>query len=438
MHRAYTAAMTSTAHAPAALRERMLSQLPAEVRDVLARIAAANAAGHTYAVGGMVRDLLLGRTIVDVDLATEGDAILALRRAVPETKLTAHTRFRTATTRVGDIEIDVVTARSEIYVRPGSLPHVAPSTIDHDLRRRDFSMNAIALRLDDDAILLDPCNGVDDINARLVRVLHPRSFDDDPTRMFRAVRYAERLGFSVESQTESLLTAALPSARTVSPARLRREIELMLLESDAGDVLEAADKRGLLRAIHPRLKWDDEKTSGLAQGGPQRIARLPFGFALLASRVSREEAAAVIDRLRLTRDEAAAVTATATMRDLGRTLRRPDAKPSGIVLLLEKFPAPAIAAYAATADDTIARQLALRYLEEWRHVKPLLRGDALAGMGVPTGPLIKRGLQLIRAARLDGWANDKGDERALALRFAKSIRDSTTANAEIKLHSNGH
>ncbi|MBI5289976.1 MAG: hypothetical protein HY873_13465, partial [Chloroflexi bacterium] len=160
--------------------------------------------------------------------------------------------------------------------------------------------------------------------------------------------------------------------------------------------------------------------------------------ALLASAASREEATAIIQRLRLTRNEGAAVIGIAAMRDLGRTLRRPDAKPSGIVLLLEKYPPPAIAAYAATAGDAIARQLARRYLEEWRHVKPLLHGDELAAMGVPVGPQIQRGLQLIRAARLDGWANDEGDERALALRFAKSIRDSSVAKTEIKMHPNGH
>ena len=109
-----------------------------------------------------------------------------------------------------------------------------------------------------------------------------------------------------------------------------------------------------------------------------------------------------------------------------------------MVVVLDRYPLAAVAAFSVTADDAIVRQLALRYLAEWRHVKPLLRGDDLIQMGVPEGPQVQRGLQLIRAARLDGWAEDEGDERALALRFAKSIRDSHAARGEIELHTNGH
>jgi hypothetical protein len=126
------------------------------------------------------------------------------------------------------------------------------------------------------------------------------------------------------------------------------------------------------------------------------------------------------------------------MRDIVRTLRRPGAKPSGVVVLLDRYPAAAVAAFAATCADSIAAQLSLRYLAEWRQVKPMLHGDDLARLGVPEGPQIQKGLQLIRAARLDGWASDEGDERALALRFAKRIRDSSAANADIELQVNGH
>jgi hypothetical protein len=158
----------------------------------------------------------------------------------------------------------------------------------------------------------------------------------------------------------------------------------------------------------------------------------------MAARASPEEAAKIVDRLRLRREEAAAVSAIASIREVARTLRRPGAKPSGVVVLLERYPTAAVAALAANTDDPIARQLAVRYLAEWRHEKPLLRGDDLVALGVPSGPQIQKGLQLIRTARLDGWATDEGDERALALRFAKSIRDSSAAHAEIELHANGH
>jgi hypothetical protein len=159
---------------------------------------------------------------------------------------------------------------------------------------------------------------------------------------------------------------------------------------------------------------------------------------MLSSRASAGEAAAIIDRLRLRRQEASAVTGITAMRDVAGTLSRPGAKPSGVVGLLDRYPLAAVAAFAATCDDTISAQLALRYLAEWRDERTLLHGDDLVALGVPEGPQIQKGLQLIRAARLDGWATDEGDERALALRFAKSIRDSRAVNADIESHPNGH
>ena len=145
----------------------------------------------------------------------------------------------------------------------------------------------------------------------------------------------------------------------------------------------------------------------------------------------------MIARLGLHRDEAAALMAMPALREAAPMLRRANAKPSGVVQLLDRFPAAAIAAFATAADGAVTEGVLRRYLDEWRHERTLLRGDDLAALGVPVGPQIHKGLQLIRAARLDGWATDEGDERALALRFAKSIRDSAAAHADIELHLNG-
>jgi tRNA nucleotidyltransferase (CCA-adding enzyme) len=430
--------MTSAAASPASLRARLVSKLPPEARDVIARIISAAVPRHVYAVGGVVRDLLIGRATVDIDLAIEGDAIAIMRDALPGARITAHARFRTARVTAGTASIDAVTARGETYVRPGALPVIRPASIDEDLRRRDFSINAIAIRLDGEAALVDPCGGVDDVHAGRVRVLHARSFIDDPTRIYRAVRYAARLHFIIESETASLLRRDLQYVAALSAARVRHELELLLLEAEAGGALLAAAEAGALRAAHPALAWDADRAEVFGHPGMPVVPRLPLGFALLAAGASAAEAEAICQRLRLTRAEAAAVRAMPALHALDATLRRPNAKPSGVVMLLEKHPVAAVAAYAATARDTIARQLALRYLEEWRHVKPLLRGDDLAALGVPAGPQIERGLQLIRAARLDGLADDEGDERALALRFARSVRDANAAHGEVTLYPNGH
>jgi len=429
--------MTSGDASPAQLRRDLLAQLPAATRDAVERIvAAASSRGSVYAVAGAVRDVILGRTMVDLDLVMECDAPTILQAALPDAKVTIHTRFRTASATVGGLRIDAVTARHETYARPGALPQITPAAIDADLRRRDFAMNAIAVRLSGDAALFDPCGGLNDIAARRIRVLHDASFQDDATRIFRAHRYAARLGFTLDPHTQQLLARDLRYIDTIGGERVRREIELMLHEVDAGNALEAAHRSGALRRAHPALSWDDERSGALANPAPPRMPSLPYGFALLAANASPGETPSIVARLKLKRDEAAAVTAVAAMLGIAQLLRRPDAKPSGVVLLLERFPLAAVAARAAAETDSIARQLTLRYLEEWRLVKPILRGDDLVEMGVPVGPQVQRGLKLIRAARLDGWATDRDDERALALRFAKSIRDSSAAYADIEFNLN--
>jgi len=425
--------MTTSAPSAASLRARLLASLPAETRSAVREIAAQADAG-VFAVGGSVRDLLLDRPIVDLDLAVAGDAVALVRRALPAAKITAHARFGTASLAVGGLRIDAATARRETYDRPGALPKVASASIGEDLRRRDFSMNAIALRLDGRAALLDPCGGVADIAARTVRVLHDASFRDDATRIFRAFRYAARLGFSLDAHTSALLRDGVRYIAAIGGERLRRELELLLGEATAGAALESCARAGALRAVHPALRWDAHRSAALDSDATPDIPRIPYGFALMLAGATPADAAAATLRLKLKRAEAAAAGGVASMAPVAAMLKRRDAKPSGVVVLLDRYPPASVAAFAATADGAIARQLALRYLAGWRHVKPLLSGRDLQEMGVPDGPQVQRGLQLMRAARLDGWADSRDDERALALRFVKSIRDSGAMKAPIKPH----
>lgn len=412
---------------PSRLREAILMQLPPSARDAVERIVRA-ARMPVFVAGGAVRDAIIGRPIADVDLVLEGDAIAVVQHADPGARVTSHRRFGTASFALGGVRIDVATARRETYARPGGLPAVAPGAIDDDLRRRDFTINALAVRLPGAAALLDPCGGAADIDARIIRLLHDRSFRDDATRIYRALRYAARLGFALEPRTSGRVHRDVGYISMIGGERLRREIELVLLEPAAGAALEAAQAAGLLLTTHPALSWDAGRSDAIAAAAPAP-ARLPYGFALLAAHARTTDATSITGRLRLKRDEAAAVTGIAAMRDAAKMLPRKDAKPSGVVVLLDRYPPASVAAFAATASDPIARQLALRYLAEWRHIKPLLKGDELVATGIPAGPHIQRGLRLIRAARLDGWAMDRGDELALAMRFAKSIRDSGRMDA---------
>lgn len=419
---------------PAVLRARIFDALPSAGRDALERLLAV--APEAYAVGGAVRDAIMQRPIVDLDVVTERDAIDIARAAWPDAHLTAHERFRTASAPFDGFWIDIATARSETYARPGALPGVAAAGIDADLARRDFTVNAMALTLAGEARLLDPLGGAADIDSKLIRVLHARSFEDDATRIFRAHRYAARLGFTVVATTARLLAGGVAHICTIGGERLRREIELILTEAQSGRIFAALDDDAALAAIHPALRWPRDAGDALASA-PEDIDRESAGFALLAAGATADEADAIVERLRLTRQQAAAVRGVVALRAAEATLARAEAKPSGVVVLLDRYPAAAVAAFAATSASPVARTLAARYLAEWRHERPLLHGDDLQAMGVPAGPQVARGLALIRAARLDGWAHDRGDEQALVLRFAKSIRDSSAMHGRIDLDLDG-
>lgn len=420
------------------LRASLRALTPDPVADAIdAMIEAGGPSRPLFAVGGTVRDLILGRPVVDIDLAVDGDAAQLLRAALPQARVTSHQRFGTATASIGGIRIDLAATRSETYARPGALPATAPAQIETDLLRRDFGSNALALRLTGDAALLDPAGGMRDIELRRIRALHDGSFADDPTRIYRAFRYAARLDFTIEPRTASLLTSALPYIRRVGGERLRRELELMLHDTPSGAALEAAQTAGALQAIHPELHWSRPKSEAYSEPLVPAKERDAYGFALMASGAGEEDADAIVRRLRLKRDETAAVRGIVVLRRVTELLRRPQLKPSGAAMLLDRCPAASIAAYAHTTGNAIAREIMLRYLQDWRQMRPILTGRDLIEMGVPAGPQVQQGLQLVRAARLDGWAHDRDAERALIERFVKSIRESHVMHSMVEFEPSG-
>src|SRR5258705_1283537 len=216
-----------------------------------------------YIVGGSVRDLVLGRRLNDFDLTVEGDAI-ALARALASKHgggMTAHKKFGTAkwflpeTLKMDHDTLDLISARSETYKYPAALPTVKLGSLADDLHRRDFTINALAVRLDGSHFgeLRDDLNGMDDLQKGMIRVLHPRSFIDDPTRMYRAVRYEGRYGFKIDEDTLALIPEARPFVEKLSAQRIRHELDLILEESNAVSMLKRLDELDLLSVIHPVL-----------------------------------------------------------------------------------------------------------------------------------------------------------------------------------------
>ena len=218
-----------------------------------------------YLVGGAVRDMLRGADSVDIDIAVEGDAP-AVARALAERlggEAKEHERFGTATLRAGGVTADLATTRRERYERPGALPDVEPAPLADDLGRRDFTINAMAVGLSGDDLgeLHDPHGGREDLDAGTVRILHVRSFVDDPTRLLRALRYEARLGMRMDADTERRAreAAAGDALTTVSGPRIRDELMDLLHEVEAPSALERMRELGIDTGLHPALVADSGK-----------------------------------------------------------------------------------------------------------------------------------------------------------------------------------
>ncbi|MBM3924411.1 MAG: CCA tRNA nucleotidyltransferase [SAR202 cluster bacterium] len=390
--------------------------LSAEAQQVFQTLAR-HASRHSlplYLVGGALRDLILRNPTKDLDLVVEGDAISLVSSAAGTLgiKPTIHHAFGTATIKAGSVQIDIATARKETYARPGALPTVSPSTIEDDLRRRDFTLNAMALGLagPHHGHLLDPHQGMYDLRQRLVRVLHDSSFHDDATRMFRAVRYEQRLDFQIEPQTKALISEALDKnmLSTISADRLRNELELMLAEASPGKMLQRTHDLGLLQALFPPLVRTPPITLI-----PEKSVPLVF-IAALAYRLTANEAEAFIARINMTHPWAVAARQSADLHSIEEKLSRPDLTRRDLWELLEHRPLVCVKAAAAVAENPLAKDRLRQYISLYQRMKPVLTGDDLLALGYAPGPKVGQILRRLQISRLEGKTNTKDDEVKLA------------------------
>lgn len=397
------------------IAERMRSdERIARVTDALADVPGC------WLVGGAVRDLLLGLTPLDLDVVVEGDAPAAARRAAArlDGEAVAHERFGTATVVAGGLRFDLVTARREAYPAPGALPEVEPAPLDEDLARRDFSIHALALGLsgESQAVLREAPGGLADLEARRLRVLHDRSFPDDPTRLLRLVRYAARLGLAIEAHTESLARAAIGSGAlgSVSGARIGDELRLLLGEHTAVEALKRAAALGLDRALHPSLDAGEAANAAAGTDVPAGARRDLVLLAAGSTTFSREDLRAWLDRLEWTAGERDAIEAAALdARELAAGLARAR-RPSEIAALARDRPPEQLAMAALLG----ARPQVQTWDRDLRGLSLEISGDDLVAAGVPEGPRVGRGLDAALAARLDGDTDGREDELRVALEAA--------------------
>jgi tRNA nucleotidyltransferase (CCA-adding enzyme) len=347
---------------------------------------------RVWVVGGAVRDLLLGGVPSDLDLVVEGDALVVARRAAERLggEVLMHERFGTATVRAADAVFDLAGARRESYPEPGALPVVELGVpLEDDLARRDFTVNALALRLADGELMGAP-GARADLDARALRVLHDASFRDDPTRLVRLARYAGRLGFAVESHTAALarLAVSVGVLGTVSGERLGAELRLLAQEPQPAALL-ALEPHRLGAALLPGFAAD----AGLAASA---VALCPIdareGLVALGSAVRRARTGDLAVRLRELAFPASEADAIAACGDLDRLLSDLDgARPSEADALLRHRPLEA-AVVAAASGSAPARD----WLERARHLRAGIDGDDLLAAGF-NGPAVGRGLLAARA-----------------------------------------
>ncbi|MFH7029618.1 MAG: CBS domain-containing protein [Heteroscytonema crispum UTEX LB 1556] len=432
---------------------------------------------HLYLVGGAVRDLLLAEEaaanllIKDIDLVVDGfhqaadvgagvELAKALQQLYPAARLDIHGAFQTAALlwhkdpEFNSLWVDIATARTEFYPYPAANPEVEASSIRQDLYRRDFTINAMALRLTSPRAgvgaqhgvpLLDFFGGLLDLQAKQIRVLHPNSFIEDPTRIYRGVRFAVRLGFQIEPQTEAYIRYAINSGvydRTAqensrTPAlqtRLKAELKHILEAPYWKPALELLGNLGALQCIHPTLKLDEELLRQLRLlerclrrfDTQHTLIHWQMRLEAIAAHLAPEYRAKVAKNLQLQEDSIERLQKLASAQTEVISLLPTFQRPSQVVQLLRRYDLPMLILIAVRCRDvacnisTIRRQI-WQYLTVWANVQPILNGNDLRKLGYKPGPQYRQMLDDLLIATLDGVIKDKADAEDFLLQHYPGV-----------------
>lgn len=438
---------SAAAPAPAQSLDQMLAQtLPQKLLDLLRQAgAAAEEKGFPlYAVGGFVRDLLLGQPTFDIDLVVEGDAI-ALAQGLSRTlggRVRSHRRFGSAKWILPEAwrhgaampeALDFVTARTEFYEHPTALPTVERSSIKQDLHRRDFTINTLAVRLNPGrwGELLDFYGGRQDLEDGIIRVLHSLSFVEDPTRILRAARFEQRFHFRTDPRTEELIANASGLLERISAERVRHELELIMAEAEPERVICRLAEMGVLASLHPDLACDDWLIRIAAELRSQYAAvKNPNGesppameiafdaaprlqMALMTYRLPMSSLREFIDRFHVRKEYRDLMLEVHRLADCVAVLEDNHARPSDIVRCLDESSEEARLLLRAASDSWLVRQRLDQYQRRLQYVRPTLTGEDLRHMGIPPGRVYQRILDSLRTAYLDGQIGTRAEEEAL-------------------------
>ncbi|MDE2845971.1 MAG: hypothetical protein OXO51_04615 [Gemmatimonadota bacterium] len=408
-----------------------IDQLPAGIRGQLRRAGRlADESGLVlYLVGGTVRDLLLGRSRTDIDLAVEGDGMgFAARLArASGARSTPNPRFLTATVEMPEgHSLDVATARSETYEHPGALPRVASASMDVDLARRDFTINAMAVSLNGPSFgkLVDPFEGRSDLRKNRVRILHDRSFIDDPTRLFRAVRFEQRLRFRLERGTERRFREAVAGGMigNLSGSRLLEQLKLVCFEPDPWLVFNRLEGLEVLRAIHPAL-GSDEGLKTLVRdispsGGPASPAGDGWWILYLVALFGPHRAETlqgVVDRLKPNRRLRKAIEDMSRWSVVERAVESGEIDtPADFFRAVRTISEDTMLFVTLTHPDEGMRKRCESYYHQHRHMGLSIDGGTLMDMGIAEGPAYGRILDEVLSMKINGEIGTEAEERRAA------------------------
>ena len=423
------------------LRDRLKTIIPTEIWEILMRVkeTAVSLNMPIYLIGGPVRDILLNTSPADLDIIIEGDGIEVAQKMAEQYggELLIHQPFKTAVWQIESLAgfddlnqltsgiqtFDFVTTRKESYARPAALPTVTPSHLLDDLKRRDFPINAMGIRLDGDnwGQLIDPLGGLQDMNSGVIQILHDQSFVDDPTRILRAIRYAARLQFEIEPHTLNLLKEAVPIIDQTTGMRLWHEFEWIFQEAEPEKGMELLQSLGVLEQIVPGLNWVQE-TGVLFQKSREQSTSIFSYFAIWMLSQDESVETAVYQRFSIPLKTQQKIR---RLRRSGRNLNSlsEDAMPSQIVPHLRRLTGDGLMILRLFLQNHSRRRWISQYQAEWQFIKPTINGDDLIALGLKPSAHFKKILNALNSAWLDGTIEDESSEYIFLKEMIEKQRD---------------
>lgn len=424
------------------LQPMMKKRLPPNVFELLKRSGevAKTLEYRVFLVGGMVRDLFLHRSNIDVDLVVEGDGIQFASEFGKEhsSEIVTHKRFGTARLIFPDgFKMDVATARTESYHAPAALPEVHGGILRQDLYRRDFTINTLAIDLNPSKFgqLVDYFGGWDDLRQGVVRALHSLSFIDDPTRTLRAVRFASRFNFRISDDTSRLLRSAVDSRvlDKLSGKRFWAELRNILLEPHPTPAIRMLQDYKLLQFVHPEVELDSFLLDLLYQVETVLAwHRLNFShekpanqwllyFMAVLEKLNRSERMDISQRFQLTADIQEILRYyKANTKDIHARLRAPH-KNAGLYFALQEYPLEVLLYAMARLSETEMKDQIITFLRDLRRTQLEINGKDILKIGLAKGPAVKEVLDRVLKARLDGAAPDRQSQLELATSIVEEM-----------------